>query len=183
MPVNDSPREIPPDHVAVGRVLSTHGLRGEMKAEPLTSQPEHFAPGSKLWLAGVEREVESSRWSKGLVLLKLSDVDDIDAAEALRGETLSLPEAELAPLAEDEYYAYQLVGLDVFDDQGANLGKIIRLLQTGSNDVYVVEGPRGEVLLPAIDDVIVEVDLAGGRMVVSPMDGMLPARRDDSSLP
>ncbi len=163
-----------PDHVAVARVLTPHGLRGEMKVQPLTEEAAHFAPGRRLWAGEAMYEVEASRSQKGLVLLKLLDVATVEAATELRGRLLSLPESELAPLPEGEYYAYQLVGLDVYEERGERLGRVVGVLPTGSNDVYVVEGDRGELLLPAVDDVIVEVNLAGGRMVVSLMEGMLP---------
>jgi 16S rRNA processing protein RimM len=111
-----------------------------------------------------------------LTILRLSSVTSVDDAESLRGRLLTLPESELAPLAEDEFYSYQLIGLEVVDLDGTHLGKVVELIATGSNDVYVVNGPCGELLLPAIDDVILEVDLPGGRMLVSLMEGMLPKR-------
>ena len=166
-------------HVAVGRVVAPHGLRGEIRVEPLTAQSEHFAAGRTLWIEETAHEVEASRRQRGFVLLRLSGMASVEAAEALRGSLLSLPESELAPLPEGEYYAYQIIGLEVYDGDGARLGKVVGLFPTGSNDVYVVDGPRGELLLPAIDDVIVEVDVAGGRMVVSLMDGLLPERRGE----
>ena len=166
-------------HVAVGRVVAPHGLRGEIRVEPLTAQSEHFAAGRTLWIEETAHEVEASRRQRGFVLLRLSGVASIEAAEALRGSLLSLPESELAPLPEGEYYAYQIIGLEVYDGDGARLGKVVGLFPTGSNDVYVVDGPRGELLLPAIDDVILEVDVPGGKMVVSLMDGLLPERRGE----
>ena len=168
---------MPSGHVALGRVLKMHGLRGEMKVEPLTSQLEHFAAGRKVWIAGIERDIEASRQAKGSVYLRLDGVTTVEAAEALRDHIFSLPESELAPLPEGEYYAHDIVGLEVVDTEGALVGKVVDLLATGGNDVYLVKGPRGEVLLPAVDDVIIEVDVAGGRMVVSLMEGMLPDRR------
>jgi 16S rRNA processing protein RimM len=180
MPANDaSAFETAPGHAAVGRVLSTRGLRGELKIEPLTGKADYFTAGRTLWIATTSYEIEASRRQKGLVLLKLSGVDSVEAAEALRGRLLSLPESELAPLADGEYYAHEIVGLEVYDGEGVRLGKVVDLFPTGSNDVYVVDGPRGELLLPAIDDVIIEVDVAGGRMTVSLMDGMLPPTGDD----
>ena len=172
------PPELAPDHVAVGRILSPHGLRGEMKVEPLTARPEYFTAGRSLWIGESAYEVEASRRQRGIVILKLSDVASVDSAGALRGCLLSLPESELAPLPEDEYYAHQIIGLEVYDTGGTRLGKVIDLFPTGSNDVYIIDGPVGELLLPAIDDVIIEVDVEGGRMVVSLMDGMLPQRGD-----
>ncbi len=166
-------------HIAVGRVVAPHGLRGEVKVEPLTANSEHFAAGHTLWIEETAHEVEASRRQKGFVLLRLAGVASVEAAEALRGSLLSLPESELAPLPEGEYYAHQIVGLEVYDGDGARLGKVVGLFPTGSNDVYVVDGPRGELLLPAIDDVILEVDVPGGKMVVSLMDGLLPERRGE----
>jgi 16S rRNA processing protein RimM len=175
MPAEDAPSpEVAPGHVAIGRVLATHALRGEMKVEPLTTRPEYFAAGKSLWIEGVSYEVESVRPQKGLILLKLSGVASSEEVERLRGRFVSLPEEALGPLPEGEYYAYQIVGLEVYEQDGERLGKVTELFPTGSNDVYVVEGPRGRILLPAIDDVIVEMDVAGGKMVVSLMDGMLP---------
>jgi 16S rRNA processing protein RimM len=166
-------------HVAVGRVVAPHGLRGEIRVQPLTAQSEHFAAGRTLWIEETAHEVEASRRQRGFVLLRLSGAASVEAAEALRGSLLSLPESELAPLPEGEYYAYQIIGLEVYDGDGARLGKVVGLFPTGSNDVYVVDGPRGELLLPAIDDVILEVDVPGGKMVVSLMDGLLPERRGE----
>jgi 16S rRNA processing protein RimM len=165
---------MPAGHVAVGRILGPHGLRGEVKVQPLTGHMAHFAKGRRLWTGDCEHEVESSRHQKDSVLLKLADLTSIKAAEALRNSLISLPESELAQLPEDEYYTYQLIGLDVYATDGAGLGKVTGLIPTGSNDVYVVEGSRGEVLLPAIDDVVLEVDIPNRRMVVSLMEGMLP---------
>ncbi len=166
--------EMLPGHVAVARVLTPHGLRGEMRVQPLTEEVSHFAPGRRLWAGEATYEVEASRPQKGLVLLRLIDVTTVEAAKKLRGCLLSLPESELAPLPEGEYYTYQLVDMDVYDEKGEHLGKVVGVLPTGSNDVYVVEGPLGELLLPAVDDVIMEVDVVGGKMVVSLMEGMLP---------
>jgi 16S rRNA processing protein RimM len=179
MPANDPPRSnIPSGHVAIALVLAPHGVRGELKVEPFTTHAENFDTGRTLWIEETTHKVEASRRQKASFILRLSDVTTIEAAETLRGRLLSLPESDLAPLAEDEYYAYQIVGLDVYESDGARLGKVVDLIPTGANDVYVVRGPRGEILLPAVEDVILEVDVAGGRMVVSLMEGMLPARGD-----
>jgi len=145
-----------------------------MKVEPFTARLEHFAAGRSFWIEGVSYEVESFRQQKGFVVLKLAGVASREAAGDLRGRILSLPEEALEPLPEDEYYAYQIVGLEVYERDGEHLGKVTELFPTGSNDVYVVEGPRGRILVPAIEDVVVEVDVAGGTMVVSLMDGMFP---------
>jgi 16S rRNA processing protein RimM len=176
MASDDSPTsDVASGHIAIGRILAPHALRGEVKVQPLTARAEHFAAGRTVWIEDASLEVEAVRRQRAFVFLKLSGVDSIEAAEKLRGRILSLPEAELEPLSEDEYYAYEIVGLEVYDRDGAHLGKVTGLFPTGSNDVYVVRGPLGEILLPAIDDVILEVDVPGGKMVVSLMEGMLPS--------
>jgi 16S rRNA processing protein RimM len=163
--------------VAVGRVLAPSGVKGEIKIEPLTDVAQLFSPGRRLWLKGEPFQVEGVTRRKGQLHLKLSGVDSREAAEALRGETVSLPRELLEPLPEGSYYRFQIVGMQVYDVERGHLGEIRQVITTGGNDVYVVEGERGEVLLPAIEDVIREVDVAGGRMTVELMEGMLPEKR------
>jgi 16S rRNA processing protein RimM len=85
---------------------------------------------------------------------------------------VQVPLEEAAPLSEDEYYIYQIMGLEVWTSEGEHLGRVSDVLFTGANEVYVVEGERGEMLVPAIEDVVKEVDLEGGRLIVEPLEGM-----------
>lgn len=85
---------------------------------------------------------------------------------------MQIPLEEAVPLSEDEYYIYQIVGLEVWTSEGGYLGRVLKVLFTGANEVYVVEGERGEILVPAIEDVVKEVDLGGGRLIVEPLEGM-----------
>jgi 16S rRNA processing protein RimM len=145
-----------------------------LKVEPLTDFSERFAPGRALWAAGIRREVEQSRRRGKQVLLKLSGIDSAEDAEALRGTLLQIPESELPTLGEGRYYRFQILGMTVRDMNGHELGTVVDIMHTGSNDVYVVHGPRGELLLPAIDDVVKEVDVQRRRMAVELMDGLAP---------
>jgi len=160
----------PQSAVCVGRIGAPHGLRGEVNVEPLTDFPERFDSGSRLWLDGAPRLVQGSRWRGRQVLLKLEGVDSRTEAEALRGKELMAPQAQ--PLAAGRYYLHDVLGLRVEDEAGALLGRIEDVLSTGANDVYVVRGERGELLLPAIEDVVREVDVAGGRIVVALLPGL-----------
>jgi 16S rRNA processing protein RimM len=166
-----------PGFVVVGRVRAPRGVVGELKVEPLTDFPDRFAPGETLWVRGQPFTVEDVRRHHNDLLLKLEGIDRPEDGEDLRDCLLEVPESELRPLAEGEFYRFQVVGLRVYDGEGNALGEVTEVLPTGGNDVYVVRGPEGEVLVPAIDDVVREVDIAGGRMVVALMKGMLPARR------
>jgi len=171
------------DLVAVGRIVGVHGIRGELKVEPLTDFPERFAPGSKFILVsptGVVRPARalSSRIHKGKVLLQIDGVDDRSAAESLRGGLLKVEEEDLAPLPEGQYYHFQLVGLEVFTESGERLGEVKEVLPTGGNLVLIVHDGLREVLLPFIDDVVREVDRESGCITVHLLDGLLPDGKD-----
>jgi 16S rRNA processing protein RimM len=167
-------KEVPPGYVAVGRVSTAWGTRGVVKVIPLVDKRERLAPGRSVTVAGQRRTIESSRWQKGLAHLKLSGIDDRAAALALRGQLLTVPESELEPLGEGEYYRFQLVGLAVRSTAGASLGRVTDVLSTGANDVYVVQGERGEILVPATDDIVKEIDLERGRIVIEEVPGLTP---------
>lgn len=123
-------------------------------------------------LEGHALKIERLRTVSGKTVVKLSGVDDRNAAEALRGQLLEVPEAELMALPPDTYFHHQIVGLTVMTTDGRELGAVTEILQTGSNDVYVVRGER-EYLIPAIGDVVKEVDLRAGRLVLDPIPGLL----------
>jgi 16S rRNA processing protein RimM len=157
-----------PGYVAVGRIGAPWGVRGDVKVRPLTDFPERFRPGASLWVGGRRYEVRRSRWSGGLVYLGLSDIDSREAAGEMRGALLEVPEGDLTPLPEGQYYRFQIIGLEVYTPQGSCLGRVAEILSTGSNDVYVVRGGPRELLVPALEDVVQEVDLERGRLVVEP---------------
>jgi 16S rRNA processing protein RimM len=160
--------------VAVGRILGPWGLQGELKVQPLTDFPERFAPGCSLHVDGVAYVVEHCRWHRGKAYIRLSGVDSATSAEALRQRLLEVPEEELKPLSEGEYYQFQIVGLDVRTTEGQALGKVTQILSTASNDVFVVQGEGGELLIPALEHVVKAIDLDGGWMEVELVEGLLP---------
>ncbi len=169
-----------PSYIIVGRVRRPHGIRGEVRVEILTDYPERLVQHDFLYLAPPQSpdEVEqypfeSVRPHKGILLVKLGGVDERDAAEELRGMLVQVPFEEAVPLEEGEYYHFQLIGMDVETETGEWLGRVAEVIATGAHDVYVVRGPRGEVLLPAIEDVILELNTEARKMVVRPLPGML----------
>jgi len=157
----------------VGQVVGVHGLRGELTVKILTDDPHRFALLERVFIGLEEQEplpwlVQSYRLHKGRVLLKLQGCDDRSSAEALRGCLVQVPLHEAIPLAEGEYFEHQVLGLDVWTATGEHLGEIVEIIETGANDVYVVRGPeRREILIPALDSVILKVDLAAGRLVAA----------------
>jgi 16S rRNA processing protein RimM len=177
--VTDQDLTAPEQPVTVGRVLAPHGIRGELKVQPLTDFPERFDAGSRLWLNGQQWVVERGRWAgRGGVILKLRGLDTRNDAETLRDAELTVPEAtELKE--EGVYYLHDIIGLPVFDAAGEALGKLEEVFNTGSTDVYIVRGDRGELLLPALEDVVTNVDAAGGRIVVDVPEGLEWVKRSN----
>lgn len=168
-----------PSYIAVGHIVAPHGIRGEVKVELMTDFPERYRPGAKLYLGDLAGtavtpvQVTAARPHKGVMLVKLNTVPDRNAAELLRDQYLLIPEAEMMPLGEHENYIHDLIGLQVVTADGQTLGTLTEVLFTRANDVYVVAAPEGEVLIPALRDVVLGVDLAGRVMRVALPDGLL----------
>ena len=164
----------PPDgHVVIGHVTGSWGLRGDVKVQPQTDFPERFSAGSGLHVDGRRETVVSARPYRGGYVIRLTGVTDRTAADSMRGALLTVPEDEIAPLPEDSYYHFQLIDMRVFSDEGESLGVIVEILDTSANDVYVVRDDAGaEVLIPAIRETVLDVDVDGGRMTVHLAPGL-----------
>ncbi len=165
----------PKGYMAVGRIVGAHGVHGEIKVRILTDFPERFTPGALLYLENesFQREVVSARPHKGMLLIKLSGFQNRTAVEPLRGKHLFIAREEAMPLEEDEYYEDELVGLMVETVEGDLLGELMEVMWTGANEVYIVRGPRGEILIPAIAQVVQDVDLDQGIMRVALLPGLV----------
>ena len=164
--------EVTPGYAAVGRLLGVRGIRGELKLEPLA--PESIlSPGRVVTVHGQERQIEHSRFSGRLTYVKLSGIDTREAARALHGAYLQVRERDLDALPEGEYYRFQLIGLAVRTLDGRELGRITDVLSAPENDVYVVSGPAGEVLIPAVDDVVRNVDMENRLITIEIIPGLL----------
>lgn len=166
---------MPPEYLTIARITAPHGMRGEVKAEILSDFPERFGQlryvfvGPKYDRMAV---VFAQRHRRG-ALFRLEGIDTIEQAEALRGKLVQVPVAEAPALAEDQFYWHQIIGLVVEDTAGNSIGRVVDILRTGVNDVYLVDADGKEVLIPAIEDVVKKVDLARGRMIVELMPGLL----------
>lgn len=163
-----------PEYLQIARMLAPFGIKGEVKVSIETEFPERFAQLHRVFVGPDHRpyEVESFRRHREFGLLKLADVDR-NAAEELRGFSVDILTSEAVPLNENEYYVYQVEGLRAVTEEGEDLGMVEEVLFTGSNDVYVVQGPKGEILLPALKDVVLQIDVDAGRIVVRIPAGLL----------
>jgi 16S rRNA processing protein RimM len=174
-------------YLAIGRISGAHGIRGEVKVEVLTDFPERFKPGAHTYLGvGTDDQdarsarIVAARPHKGGLLVKLDIIPDRNTAELLRDQYLLIPEAEAMPLGDHENYLHDLIGLQVEMADGQPLGAVKEILITKANDVYVVDGPNGEILIPALRDVVLRVDLPAHRMVVALPEGLLADASSDA---
>lgn len=170
----------------IGIVVALFGVHGELKVRSLTDIPDRFAELDAIHLGPEDRRyiIERTRPYKGeMLILKLKDIDDANAAEALRNAELRIPVSELAKLPPDSYYQHDILGLTVYTLAAHELGPIVDIIVTGSNDVYVLRGPDGkQILIPAIKAVIKQVDLVRRVMYIDPLPGLLEGAvevRDD----
>jgi 16S rRNA processing protein RimM len=169
---SSKPQQEPDEgYVAVGRVLGPFGLKGELKVQPLTDNADRFKAGARLWAGQQPITVAASREAQNHLYLMLKGFNDRQSVDKLRHALLQVPETDLPPLPEGEFYRFQLIGMTVVSRDQSLLGTLDEVIETGSNDVYRVRTPDGaDLLLPALDDVIVSVDPDARRMVVDPPD-------------
>lgn len=165
------------EYIYIGKILNTQGHRGAVRILPLTDYPKRFQQMQhvRVLVNGLLRElvIEKSYPHKKFIILKFKEVQDMNAAEELKGGFVVITRNELMPLTEGSFYIFDLIGIDVYDCTDKYLGKITDVLQTGANDVYVVETDFKPVLIPALKKVVKETDLAGRRMVVELPEGLL----------
>ena len=165
-------------YLRVGVISTTHGLKGEVKIFPTTDDPGRFKDLEHVLLdTGKEKReltITQVKYFKNQVILKFKEFNDINEIEKYRGSDLYVSREDAVPLEENENFIVDLLGMQVETEDGKLLGKLTDVLQTGANDVYIVESPEGkEILLPAIPDCSLEVDVEGQRMQVHVLEGLL----------
>ncbi len=161
----------------VGVISSTHGIRGEVKVFPTTDDPMRFKKLKKVLLdtgrERVELEVQSVRFFKQFAIVKFKGIDNINDIERYKGKGLFVPREDAVPLGEDEYYIADLIGMEVFTEDG-HFGVVRDVMETGANEVYIVESDKhGEVLIPAIRQCVLDVNVEGKKMKIRLMDGLI----------
>jgi 16S rRNA processing protein RimM len=168
------------DLVTVGLIATAHGIRGELAVQPLTDDPGRLADGATVLLEapGVPaspRRILGARRHKDRLLILLEGVPDRTAAEALRGGRLCVSEADLPALPPGRVWLHELPGMAVVTEEGEGLGTVHEVLETGGDrQVLVVRGPRGEVLLPFIEQFVRSIDRGERRITVRLLEGLLP---------
>jgi len=165
-------------YVLIGKIVGVHGLKGTNKFKSYAESLSVFYPGQSILMRdnqNRETRVELN-WVKSHTrtpLISFKGLTDCDGAEALIGAELFIPETELPELDEDSYYWFELIGIEVYNTEEEYLGRITSIFPTGSNDVYVVKNKTKEVLIPALESVVIDIDLELKRMRVDLPEGLI----------
>lgn len=163
--------------VTIGKIVGTHGIRGNLKVLSFADSADVFAPGNALAFnrkgkPTVNLCVSACRTHKNIVILTIEGIDSMEAAKALVGCKVCIQKSALPPTPQGDFYWYQIIGMKVFTSQNVLLGNVEAIFPTGSNDVYVVRNGKKEVLVPAIDSVVVDIDLHSKTMRVDLPEGL-----------
>lgn len=166
------------EYIEIGQIVNTNGLKGVVKVNPFTDDISKFEELKYVYIQLKSElkkvKIEQVRYNKNQVLLKLEGIDSIEEAEKYRNFYLKTEKESQEDLGEDTYYIVDLIGLDVYSDKNEYLGKIEDVFPTGSNDVYVVKDNLGkQILIPAIADVVKEVDLKNKKMIINLIPGLI----------
>lgn len=161
----------------VGQITNTHGVRGGLKVFPLTDYNERFEELEWVYIEGYEEKfiIRQVKYKKNFVILFFKDHWDINAVEKYKGKYLFIDECQRRELPEDTYYISDIIGLEVYTTENVYLGKIMDILQAGSNEVYIIKKDENsqEIMIPAVREFVPEINLEARKVIVSPIEGMI----------
>ena len=166
------------EYLEIGQIVNTNGLKGTLKVKPLTDDITRFEDLETVYIQKgkelVEFTIQEVKYSKNMVLLKLEGIDNIEEAEKYKNFYLKINREDAVELEEDSYFIVDIIGCEVYTENQELLGKVIDVFSTGSNDVYTVKNSEGkEILLPAIEDVIKDVDITNKKIIIHLMEGLI----------
>jgi 16S rRNA processing protein RimM len=167
-------------YIEVGKIVNTHGVAGELKIMPLTDDPKRYNKLKSVYISlkigeGMKKyDVMGVRYHKNFVIMKVKDIDDLNAAEKLKEHFVIVDRKDAVKLPKDTFFICDLIGMNVYDEEGKSLGVLTDVLKTGSNDVYVVKSDSlGDILIPALKTVVKKVCFEENKMVVNLPQGLI----------
>ena len=165
------------EYLSIGQIINTHGLRGEVKVYPLTDDISRFEKLKEAYVEEneglVKYKVESIKFLRSTVAVKLKGIDSEEAANKLRGSYIKVDRKSAVKLPKDSYFICDLIGLEVYDEKGLLIGTVKDVLQTGSNDVYVIQSSGKDILIPALKDIVKKIDLENKKILVEMPEGLI----------
>ncbi|MCC5912008.1 MAG: 16S rRNA processing protein RimM [Clostridiaceae bacterium] len=160
----------------VGKILNTHGIKGELKIGSLTDYDERFEELQWTYIEGYEEKfyINKIKYRPKDIIISLEGYTNINEVEKFKGKYLLIDETQKRDLPDDTYYVTDIIGLDVYTVKDEYLGKVVDILQAGSNEVYVIKGETGkEIMIPSVKEFIPEISLKDGKVLVDPIEGMI----------
>lgn len=155
--------------LSIGEIINTHGIKGEVKVYPLTDDIKRFKNLKKVFINGEEKNILGCKFKNKFVVLKIEGIDSIEEANRYRNKYLEIKKENAVKLPEGSYFIADLVECTVVDEEGNTIGNMKDVMETGSNDVYVVQGEK-EVLIPAIKQVVTNIDIENKIITIKPLE-------------
>lgn len=156
------------DILRVGKIVNTHGLKGEVKVIPLTDDPKRYNELEFVLIDGIEKKIQGCKYQKDRVIVKVEGIDTIEEAEKYKNKYMEIPREYAVPLEEDTYYIADIIGCNVFDTNGKELGEVYDVIQTKNNDVYWIRKPK-ELLIPVLLDIVTDIDVENRKITIRPV--------------
>lgn len=155
--------------LTVGKIINTHGVKGEVKVLPSTDDVKRFNELKEAYINDQLFKIVGVKFQPGKVILKIEGIESIEEAEKFKNQYIKVKRENAVKLPEDSYYEADIIGSVVYDEVGKRLGKIDEIIYTGSNEVYWIKD-KNEVLIPAIKDVILDVDIENKKIIIKPLE-------------
>lgn len=173
------------EYITIGHIIAPWGTKGKLKVKVATDFPQHLASSSKVYIDHQPMTIDSTEWHKEKAIIKLNNIDSVEDGQRLVGQTIEIHPRQLQPLPQGQYYHSQIIGLEVETTRGESLGNITEIITVQGkdiNDIYVVNGNRGEIFIPAIEDVVKSIDPDKGLIVIEPIEGLLSLNQKAADL-
>lgn len=155
--------------LTVGKIINTHGIKGEIKVQSVTDDLERFKKLKKAYIDNSEITITNCKLQPGKVILKIEGIDKIEDAVRLKNKYIRIRREDAIELPEDSYFESDIIGCHVYDENGEELGTIDDIIYTGSNDVYWIKGEK-ELLIPAIKSIVLNIDVEGKKVIIKPLE-------------
>lgn len=156
------------DILRVGKIVNTHGLKGEVKVIALTDDSKRYNDLDFVLIDGVERKIQGCKFQKDRVIVKIEGIDSIEEAEKYKNKYMEIPREYAVPLEEDTYYIADIIGCNVYDTSGKSLGEVYDVIQTKNNDVYWIRKPK-ELLIPVLLEIVTDINIDNRKIIIKPV--------------
>lgn len=164
--------------IAYGKILKPHGLKGEVKVLPYSGESENFKYFKSIYLSldsngPKEYSITGKKFQKNLIIVKIKEIDSVEDAESIRGKELFIDKEQLPSTEEDEYYWFELIGLNVYSQDKGLLGKVDSIIDNAAQPILVIKSNSEEYMVPLIDNFVKKIDLDNSRILIEPIEGLI----------